>query len=276
MKKSLNLRGHLHDFSKPAVMGIVNFTPDSFYDGGKLEDEADVLHHVHRLLNEGASIIDLGGQSTRPGSERLPAAEEWKRVFRPLARLRREFPETVFSVDTFYAEVAEYAVAEGADMINDVSGGTMDAKMFETVARLNVPYVLTHIRGTPQDMQADPHYEDVVKEVMRFFSQRTAALAALGVSDIILDPGFGFGKTVEHNFELLNRFELFRIFDRPLLAGLSRKSMINKTLGISSRDALNGTTVLNTIALLKGVTILRVHDVKECVEAIRLVGGTAG
>ncbi len=271
MKKYLTVRGKLLDCSTPMVMGILNLTPDSFYDGGSFEDENDILHHVHKMINDGATIIDIGAQSTRPNAELISADQEWKRLFRPLAMLRRNFPDTVFSVDTFYAEVADFAVAEGADMINDISGGSIDEKMFAMISKLKVPYVLMHIQGAPQTMQQNPQYDNVVKEVMDYFIERIQKLIALGVPDIIIDPGFGFGKTVEHNFELLSNLDLFKIFERPVLAGLSRKSMINKILGIKAEDALNGTTVLNTLALLKGASILRVHDVKEAVETIKLV-----
>ena len=270
MKKYLNVSGKLLDCSTPLVMGILNITPDSFYDGGNFENESDLLNHTRKMIDAGASIIDVGAQSSRPGAELLSPKEEWNRLHKPLTLLRKTFPAVVFSIDTFYAEVAANSVAEGADIINDISGGTMDEKMFETIGRLKIPYVLMHILGTPQTMQQNPAYKDVVKEVMDFFAERIFRLNAAGVTDIILDPGFGFGKSVEHNFELLARFDLFKIFDRPLLAGLSRKSMINKVIGTKPEAALNGTTVLNTIALLKGANILRVHDVKEAVETIKL------
>jgi len=252
------------------VMGILNLTPDSFFDGGKLKTGDDILEKVNQMINDGASMVDLGAQSTRPGASTINAEIEWSRLAGPLVLLRKNFPETIFSVDTFYAEVAEKATGEGADFINDVSGGTIDGKMFETIARLGVPYVLMHMQGNPQTMQQNPHYKDVVKEVINYFTEQILKLVELGIPDIIIDPGFGFGKTVEHNFELLSHLELFKIFDRPLLTGFSRKSMINKVIGTKAENALNGTTVLNTIALQKGANILRVHDVKEAVEAIKL------
>jgi dihydropteroate synthase len=259
------------DLSTPVVMGILNITPDSFYDGGKHSGDKDILTHAEFMLKEGAAIIDIGPQSTRPKSTLISADEEWKRLSSILKALRKEFPKAVFSVDTFYSSVAEKAIAEGADIINDVSGGTMDEKMFETVARLNVPYVLMHIQGTPQTMQANPHYENVVKEVMDFFVEGIQKLTAMGMNDIIIDVGFGFGKTQKHNYQLMNALDLFKWFEKPVLVGVSRKSIVSKVLEIKTEEALNGTTVLNTIALLKGASILRVHDVKEAMEAIRLV-----
>lgn len=253
-------------------MGILNVTPDSFYDGGSFEKESELLVHVEQMLAGGAAIIDVGAQSTRPNSVYISADEEWKRLMGPLQSLRKTFPHIILSADTFHAKVAERAVGQGADMINDISGGTIDNKMFETIASLKVPYVLMHIQGTPQTMQQNPEYKNVVTEVMDYFAERINKLTALGVSDIMIDPGFGFGKTSAHNFELLAHLELFKIFDRPLLAGLSRKSMVNKVLGTKPENALNGTTVLNTIALQKGANVLRVHDVKEAVEAIKLLG----
>lgn len=270
MKKYLNTGGKLLDCSAPKVMGILNITPDSFYDGGKYQNENDLFSHAGKMIEEGASIIDIGAQSTRPGAAQIPPGEEWNRLAKPLRQLRNLFPDIVISVDTFYSSIAEQAVAEGADMINDISGGTMDSRMFEMVAGLKVPYVLMHIQGTPQTMQEKPAYKNVVNEVMNYFASRVHTLVSHGVTDIILDPGFGFGKTLEHNFELLADLELFKALGRPLLAGFSRKSMVNKVIRTKPEDSLNGTTVLNTIALQKGISILRVHDVKEAVEAIRL------
>jgi len=251
-------------------MGILNVTPDSFFDGGSYTDEKSMLSHVQKMFEEAATIIDIGAQSTRPKSTLISADEEWKRLKSVLKSLRKEFPETIFSVDTFYSAVAEQAINEGADFINDVSGGSMDEKMFETIARLQVPYVLMHMQGTPQTMQQNPQYGNVVKEVMDYFVERVQRLTSLGVNDIILDVGFGFGKTQEHNYQLLNHLDLFKMFDKPMLVGVSRKSMVSKALGIKTEGSLNGTTVLNTIALNKGAAILRVHDVREAVEAIRL------
>jgi len=270
MKKYINIGGKLVDFSQPMVMGVLNLTPDSFYDGGKLTDINTTANKVGRMIDEGASIIDIGGQSTRPGAEPISAVEEWNRIKDELVLLRKSFPQTIFSVDTFYSEVAEKAVATGADIINDVSGGTIDEKMFDTIAKLKVPYILMHMKGTPQTMQQAPQYENVVKEVMDFFVERIHKLTALGVNDIIIDPGFGFGKLPEHNYELLSRLSVFKILERPVMVGISRKSMVNKVVGTKPEDALNGTTVLHTVALQNGATILRVHDVKEAVEVLKI------
>jgi dihydropteroate synthase len=266
----LNCRGRILDLSTPAVMGILNITPDSFYDGGMHGEEKEILSHCSKMIEEGAAIIDIGAQSTRPRSILIPEEEEWKRMHPVLKSLRREFPQAVFSVDTFYASVAQQAVAEGADVINDISSGTMDGKMLETVAQLNVPYVLMHMQGTPQTMQVNPHYTDVVKEVIDFFAERTQKLHSMGLNDIILDAGFGFGKTPEHNYHLLNHLDLFKWFEKPLLVGISRKSMVSKILGVKTEDVLNGTTALHMIALQKGASIVRVHDVREAMQAIQL------
>jgi len=270
MKKYLNVSGKLLDTSQPLVMGILNITPDSFYDGGKLTGENAVAERAAQMIGQGAAIIDVGGQSTRPGAELISAGEEWERIKDTLSILHERFPDAVLSIDTFYSEVAEKAVAAGASIINDISGGGMDKKMFETVARLKVPYVLTHMKGTPQTMQQEAKYENVVTEVMDFFVEKIQKLITLGVPDIIIDPGFGFSKTLEHNYELLSRLSVFKIFERPILAGISRKSMVNKVVGTKPEGALNGTTVLNTIALQNGASILRVHDIKEAVEAAKL------
>jgi len=270
MRKYLNTNGKLLDCSQPLIMGILNLTPDSFYDGGKLSDANAAIDLAGQMISHGASIIDVGAQSTRPGAELISADEEWERLKTPLALLHERFPDTVISVDTFYFEVAEKAVAAGAGIINDVSGGSMDKKMFETVARLKVPYILMHMKGTPQTMQQDPVYENVVKEVMDFFVERIQKLTALGVVDLIIDPGFGFGKTMEHNYELLSSLSVFKILERPILVGISRKSMVNKVTGTKPAEALNGTTVLHTIALQHGANILRVHDVREAIEAVKI------
>ena len=252
-------------------MGVLNITDDSFYDGGRFTDKEKMLAHARKMLEEGAVIIDVGGQSTRPGAKRVDEKTEAERVIPALQLLKNKFPDTVFSVDTFYGSVAEAAIKEGASIINDISGGTMDEKMFEVILAYKVPYVLMHIQGTPETMQKNPSYKNVTVEVMDYFTERIALLRSLGVNDIIIDPGFGFGKTMEHNYDLLAHLELFRIFELPILCGLSRKSMVTRTLNISPKDALNGTTVVNTIALMKGVSILRVHDVKEAVEAVKIV-----
>jgi len=271
MKKSLNCNGRLVDLSTPAVMGILNLTPDSFHDGGKYIQNEVYLHHVESMLKSGALFIDIGAQSTRPGSTRLSAQEEWERLETALLKLLKEFPEAYFSIDSYHALVVKRAVSAGAALINDISGGEMDPEMFPTIAQLNVPYVMMHLQGTPESMQVAPVYDDVVSEVIDYFNERIRKLTGMGHTDILIDPGFGFGKTIAHNYELLHKLDLLKITGKPVLAGLSRKSMITKVLGISSKEALNGTTVLNTIALMKGADIIRVHDVKEAVEAINLV-----
>ncbi|MES2592148.1 MAG: dihydropteroate synthase [Bacteroidota bacterium] len=257
--------------STPLVMGILNVTPDSFFDGGKYNSESEWLEHTRQMVEEGADIIDVGAYSTRPGAKDISETEELERLIKVIESLRKNFPEIMISADTFRALVAEQAVEAGADIINDISGGTMDDKMFHTIAKLQVPYVLMHIQGTPQTMQQNPDYEDVSKDVYDFFSKQLSKLSALGVSKVILDPGFGFGKTVEHNYQLINRLEKLDALGKPLLVGFSRKSMVNKVLNIKAADALNGTTVLNTIALEKGAKILRVHDVKQAKEAVTIV-----
>lgn len=270
-KTTINCGGKLLDLSRPLVMGILNLTSDSFFKGSRFPAEEQWESQVRRMLDQGAAIIDIGAVSTRPGSHGIGPKEECRKLKPALKKLTGAFPDIIFSIDTYHAAVAEFAVDNGASIINDISGGTMDTDMFTTIARLRVPYVLMHIQGSPETMQSEPHYDNIIKEISFYFSDRLSRLRDLGVCDIILDPGFGFGKTVEHNYTLLNNLEYFQFFDLPLLAGLSRKSMINRTLGITPDDALNGTSVLNTIALLKGVDILRVHDVKEAVEAVKLV-----
>jgi len=270
-KRFLNCSGRLLDLSSPKVMGILNITDDSFFDGGRYNDERKMHHHTEEMIKAGAHLIDIGGQSTRPGSKRIDAKTEAERIIPALKKLKSDFPETIFSVDTYHSSVAEAAIGEGASIVNDVSGGTMDDKMFGVIARYNVPYILMHMQGTPETMQVSPSYQNVTDEVMNYFAEKISALRSLGVNDIILDPGFGFGKTVEHNYALLNQLQLFRMFELPILAGLSRKSMVGKLLNVSAVDSLNGTTALNTIALMKGVNILRVHDVKEAVEVVKIV-----
>ncbi len=258
--------------SRPVVMGILNITPDSFYDGGKNNTDDAILNHARKMVSEGASIIDIGAQSTRPGAKMLSAAEEWCRLNKPLGLLRKEFPEMVLSIDTFYSEIAEKAAGAGIDMINDISGGEMDKQIISIAGKLKLPYVVMHIQGTPQTMQQSPSYNDVTREVIENLSGKIIRLMEAGVYDIVVDPGFGFGKTAEHNFVLLSNLGLFKIFERPILVGLSRKSMVTKVVGVTPENALNGTTVLNTIALQKGANILRVHDVKEAMEAIKVTG----
>ncbi|KAF5058424.1 Dihydropteroate synthase [anaerobic digester metagenome] len=259
------------DLSEPVVMGILNITADSFFDGGKYLTEKAMLSRVETMLDEGAAIIDIGAVSTRPGSKAVSAGEELSLIAKSVKTIAVQFPEAIISVDTYRSQVARMAAAQGAHIINDISGGTMDPLMHETLAGLDAAYVLMHIQGTPENMQDNPVYENVSKEVARFFDRQLESLTSLGKSNIILDPGFGFGKTVAHNYELLNNLESFCDYPYPLMAGVSRKSMINRVLNTSPAEALNGTTVLNTIALLKGALILRVHDVKPAAEAIKLV-----
>lgn len=266
---TLNCKGRLLAVDKPLVMGIMNTTPDSFYAGSRYA-EADVLRQAERMITDGAAILDIGGQSTRPGSERISAAEELKRVIHPIQAIHQHFPETVISIDTYYSTVAAEAVAAGASIINDISAGSIDAAIIDTAARLGVPYVLMHLKGTLETMQQEAVYEDVTREVLDFFIQQVARCRQAGIKDIILDPGFGFGKTHRHNLQLLKHLKTLHLLQLPVLAGLSRKSTIWKTLGITPEESLNGTTVLNTISLLHGAHILRVHDVKEAMEAIKL------
>ena len=271
MQKSLEVGGEKIILDRPVVMGILNVTADSFYDGGKYTSELKLIERGHQIVEEGAAIIDVGACSTRPGATLVEEKEELSRLTYAVERIRRYFPRLPISIDTFRANVArEINHCLGAVIVNDISGGTLDPSMFETVARLDVPYVLTHIQGVPYDMQDTPCYENVVAEVREFFIERVARLRALGFDKIILDQGFGFGKSMAHNYELMNRMDSFLALSYPLLVGISRKTMIWKHLGITPDEALNGTTVLNTIALMKGASILRVHDVKEAVEAVAL------
>lgn len=267
---TLNCNGRLLKIEKPVVMGIINITPDSFYSCSRQTGIDAVLKKAGQIIDDGATILDIGGQSTRPGSERITVEEELSRVIAPLIAVHNRFPEAFISIDTFYSRVAAEAVAAGADIINDISAGTLDNRMIEIAASLKVPYVLMHMKGNPQTMQRHPEYADVGKEVFEYLRQKKEKLSSAGIADIIIDPGFGFGKTITQNFELLHQLDSFTHLGSPLLAGLSRKSTIYKTLGITADDALNGTTVLNTIALMKGASILRVHDVKEAAEAIKL------
>ncbi|MBO5181206.1 MAG: dihydropteroate synthase [Paraprevotella sp.] len=269
---TLQINGQLMDLSEPQVMGILNVTPDSFYAGSRKQTEREIADRVEQILAEGGTMIDVGAYSSRPRAEHISAEEEMARLRRGLEVLRRVDAGAVVSVDTFRADVAAMCVEEyGVGIINDISGGEMDGRMFETVARLGVPYVLMHMQGTPQDMQTEPRYENVTADIIQYFARRVQQLRELGAKDIILDPGFGFGKTLEHNYELMNHLELFDILGLPLLIGVSRKSMVYKLLGGTPEDALNGTTVLHTLALLKGASILRVHDVKACCEVVRIV-----
>ena len=268
----INVNGSLLDLSQPRVMGILNVTPDSFYAGSRTQTEAEIVRRVKQIVSEGAAIIDIGAYSSRPNADNVSAREEMERLRMGLKILFEIQPDAVVSVDTFRADVARMCVEEyGVAIINDIAAGEMDANMFHTVAALNVPYIMMHMQGTPQSMQLHPHYDNLLKEVFLYFARKVQQLRDLGVKDIILDPGFGFGKTMEHNYELLSHLEEFRIFELPLLVGVSRKSMIYRLLDITPQEALNGTTVLDTICLLKGADILRVHDVKEAVETVRIV-----
>ena len=268
---SLNCSGKLLSLDAPKVMGILNATPDSFFAGSRKQTERELMERVQQILSEGGSIIDVGAYSTRPGAAVVSAEEEWQRLEQALRIVHREAPETILSVDTFRADIARRCVETfGVSIINDISGGDADAQMFDTVADLRVPYVLMHCQGTPQTMQQAPSYKNVTAEVITDLSRKVRQLRQRGMRDIIIDPGFGFGKTLEHNYTLLRQLEDFRIFDLPLLIGISRKSMITKPLGITPDEALNGTTALNAFALMKGAHLLRVHDVKAAVEVVKL------
>ncbi len=269
---SLNLNGNLYELSSPKVMGILNVTPDSFYTGSRKQTEEDIKSRCREINKEGGDIIDIGAYSSRPGAEHISAEEEKRRLRFGLEILRNEYPDSLVSVDTFRADIAEMCVKEyNVNIINDISAGEMDKKMFNTVANLQVPYIMMHMKGTPQDMQKNPQYTSLMKEIFMYFSEKIYKLHEMGVNDLILDPGFGFGKTLENNYELMNHLEEFSLFNLPVLVGISRKSMICRLLGNTPPEALNGTTALNTIALLKGANILRVHDVKEAVETVRIV-----
>ena len=267
---TINCKGKLLDLSSPKVMGILNLTPDSFFDGGKHQNQDNILKTVEQMLEDGLDILDIGGQSTKPGSEVISADEELQRVEPILEIVIKNFPDLIISIDTFYSKVAQHAVEMGAAIINDISAGKIDEDLFKTVAKLKVPYILMHMQGMPKDMQAEPHYDNIIQEVNLFFAEKIQALKQLHINDIILDPGYGFGKTLEHNFQLLRNQELLGFNDYPILAGVSRKSMICKTLGVNPKDALNGTTAVNMLVLQHGAKILRVHDVREAKECIKI------
>ncbi|OWP85113.1 dihydropteroate synthase [Flavobacterium davisii] len=267
---TINCKGKLIDLMIPKVMGILNITPDSFYDGGKLKTDGSVLKQAEKMLLEGATFLDIGGQSTRPNAEFLSADDELNRISSVVSLLITEFPEILISIDTFYSKVADECLQLGVSLINDISAGSLDENMFDVIAKYKVPFVMMHMRGNPRTMQQMVSYDDLVKDILFYFSQKIMKARSYGINDLILDPGFGFSKTLEQNFELLSKIELLSIADLPILIGISRKSMIYKTLDITAQEALNGTTVLNTIAITKGAKILRVHDVKEAVETIRL------
>ena len=267
---TLNCKGRLLVNDKPLVMGIINATPDSFFDGSRFNGVDEIVTEAERMLNDGADVIDLGGQSTRPGSDLIPADEEIKRVIPAIKTIANKFPGTIISIDTFYSKVAAAAIGAGATIVNDISAGSMDHKMIGTVAELKVPYVLMHMKGTPQTMQQNSTYENVTRDVLDFFIAKTRELKNAGIIDIIIDPGFGFAKTIDQNFELLKDLSVFKMLDKAIMLGISRKSTVYKTLGVSADEALNGTSVLNTIGLMNGASILRVHDVKEAREAVKL------
>jgi dihydropteroate synthase len=268
---TINCNQNLVDLSSPKVMGILNITPDSFFDGGKYKNETEILSHVEKMLFEGATFIDVGAYSSKPGATHISENEELQRIVPVIKLLIKNFPDIIISVDTFRSSVARETINAGAAIINDISGGKIDEKMFETVADLKVPYILMHMLGTPQNMQLNPVYKDVTQEIISFFAEQIFKLHQLKLNDIIIDVGFGFGKTNNHNFEILKNLSLFKSLDAPILAGISRKSMLYKTLDISAQEALNATTSANTIALLNGASILRVHDVKEAAEAVKIV-----
>lgn len=268
--KAINCKGKLLSLDEPVVMGIINVTPDSFYEGYLALHADDILSLAGRMINDGAAILDIGGMSTKPGSQPVSVQEEIDRLLPVITSISKTFPAAIISVDTYRSQAAKAAVDAGAAIVNDISGGKMDKEMIQTVAALKVPYICMHMKGTPENMQQNPVYENVVTEVLDFLIERTETCKAAGITDVILDPGFGFGKTIEHNFQLLKNLRSFSITGMPVLAGLSRKSSICKTLGCGPADALNGTTVLNTIALMNGANIVRVHDVKQAREAVLL------
>ena len=274
-KQSLICGGRILHFRQPLIMGILNITPDSFYHGSRLMDTENILKSASEMISEGADILDVGAYSSRPGSDGIPAEEEMQRLETALEIIRKTHPDILISVDTFRPEIASRVVNDfNVNMINDISGGDMDTGMFDTVAGLQVPYVMMHMKGKPSDMQEHAIYTDVVKEIIHHFSEKLRQLNKLGVNDIIIDPGFGFAKTIEQNYQILKQLEAFHIFNQPLMVGISRKSMIYRVLGTDPSEALNGSTVLHAIALMKGANILRVHDVKEARETIKLVGKT--
>ena len=267
---TINCKGQLIDLASPKVMGILNVTPNSFFDGGKYKTESVILSQVGKMLTDGATFIDVGAYSSKPSAEFVSEKEELNRIVPVVNLILEKFPDCLISIDTFRSEVAKVCLENGAAIINDISAGNLDDKMLETIAKYNVPYIMMHMRGTPQTMQTMANYDNIVKEMLFYFSQRIAEARSLGINDLIIDPGFGFAKTLEQNYEVLQKLELFEMLELPLLAGFSRKSMIYKTLNSNAQEALNGTSVLNTIALTKGAKILRVHDVKEAMECVTL------
>jgi dihydropteroate synthase len=267
---TIRCKGQLIDLATPKVMGILNVTPNSFFDGGKYKKDSEILSRVEKMLNEGATFIDIGAYSSKPSAEFVSEEEELQRIVPIVQLILEHYPKTLISIDTFRSEVAKVCIENGAAIINDISAGILDDKMLETIAKYNVPYIMMHMRGTPQTMQTMTNYDNIVKEILFYFSERIGQARSLGINDLIVDPGFGFAKTLEQNYEVLQKLELFEILELPLLAGFSRKSMIYKTLNSTAEEALNGTSVLNAIALTKGAKILRVHDVKEAMECVTL------
>ena len=273
---TLNCNGRLLVIEKPLAMGIINATPDSFYEGSRFSGTDKILVQAEKMISEGADILDIGGQSTRPGSEQVSEDTELSRIIGSIEAIHQKFPEIIISVDTYYSTVAKKCIHAGASIVNDISSGTMDKEMLSTIAALQVPFVAMHMKGTPQTMQQQADYENVTREVLDFFIRKKDECKTAGIADVIMDPGFGFAKTIAHNFQVLKDLSVFKMLDAPLLVGLSRKSSVYKTLGISPEEALNGTTVLNTVALMNGANILRVHDVREAKEAIKLCGAVSG
>lgn len=270
-KQTINCRGELLDLSLPKIMGIINLTPDSFYDGGKYKSEKDVIDQIHKMIHDGCDIFDFGAYSSRPGAQNVTEDEEFKRLATVLQFVRKEFPHIIISIDTFRSKIAKQVVADfEVDIINDISAGELDPKMFETIADIQVPYVIMHMKGNPSNMQTNPQYKNVVQEVMMYFSEKIEKLKLLGVNDVVIDPGFGFGKNIEHNYQLLKYLNDLRIFELPILVGMSRKSMLYKLLDSDATQSLNATTVANTLALAGGANILRVHDVKEAAETLKV------
>jgi dihydropteroate synthase len=267
---TINCKGQLIDLSTPKIMGILNVTPNSFYDGGKFTLNENGLSQVGKMLEEGATFIDIGAYSSKPNAEFVSEEEERSRILPVVKSILKQFPDALLSIDTFRSEIAAVCIENGAAIINDISAGNLDEKMMEVVAKYNVPYIMMHLRGTPQTMQSQTNYENIIKEIVFYFSEKVNKARSLGINDLIIDPGFGFAKTLEQNYEVLQNLELFKMLDLPILAGISRKSMVYKPLGLTADEALNGTTVLNTIALSKGANILRVHDVKEALECVKL------
>lgn len=267
---TINCKGQLIDLSIPKVMGILNITPNSFFDGGKYKNEDEIISQVDKMLSDGATFIDIGAYSSKPSAEFVSEQEEIDRIVPVIGLILKHFPKTLLSIDTFRADVAKISIENGAAIINDIAAGGLDEKMFDVIAQYKAPYIMMHMRGNPQTMQSLTHYDDIVKEMMFYFSEKVKKARSLGIKDLILDPGFGFAKTIDQNYEVLQKTELFNLLELPVLVGVSRKSMIYKTLNNSAQEALNGTTVLNTISLIKGAKILRVHDVKEAMECVTL------